>query len=74
MRLGFLFVFVFLLYGTCSSRVGFKKAKLYYLCFIDFPGCSLLFLKQLPEMCNAIMKSGLVKEVKGQGSLTVSLL
>lgn len=40
MHLGFLFVFVFLLYGTCSSRVGYKKAKLYYLCFIDFPCCS----------------------------------
>lgn len=38
------------------------------------PLYDLLFLKQLPEMCNAIMKSGLVKEVKGQGSLTVSLL
>lgn len=37
------------------------------------PLYDLLFLEELPETCNAIVKSGLVKEVKGQGSLTVSL-
>lgn len=72
-------VFVCFLFFYCMVLVllDIKKQK----CTISVlsispvvPLYDLLFLKQLPEMCNAIMKSGLVKEVKGQGSLTVSLL